>query len=192
MLSPEHAVVGHVDDHRVAQASRVAQRGDDACYGPVHTLERLILADAERVDLVTPGSTHRRGGADPRGLVADVLLVEARRPGGSQAGEGVQVFRRGDRRRVRRVGGEVEEQRPLRVVPDEGHRLAREDRGRVVARRRAVVADDALVVQRVVVIEGTGLCLPCREPVPPRWDVGLMLERVQVLADERRVVPTPL
>ncbi len=217
MLAVEEAVVGGVDQQRVLELARVAQRADDPLDALVDRQQRLGAA------AIAPGGVgdllgrQRRAGSESSRLVADVGLVEVRRLGERLVRERADVSRRRLRGAVaaalvRRVGvgpaavgceiGEREEERPAvgRPAGDQLDRLVRVGVGRVRLRRgRGVgilgigaVGDPLAVLEQLVAVEEVGplRAVPFR---PTRGNAdGASLVAVEELADVRRVVPGAL
>ena len=110
VLAREVAVVRGEDQIGVVELALVLERVDDRRDPLVDREQHLEPRPAPALDLVQlPLAEHRQPPQEAR-LVADVLLVLARRLRQRHAGEGALVARRGDVGRVRRVEVDAQEE----------------------------------------------------------------------------------
>jgi hypothetical protein len=149
----------------------------------------LILTEARKLPLVARAEWVL--GPEPARFVRHIGFVEARRPPRSQVIESVRIPVGVDSRRVRGGSREQQEERLLNSRYDPC-RSRRQHVGRIVFRlvpevqRRSVSADLVVVICFSIHVGAARE----REPlIPPRRDVRCVSIAVQVLADQRGVVP---
>src|SRR5205823_7641344 len=118
VVAPEESVVARVDDHGVLQLVPVLERLPDPADAAIEGEERLLLPDADVVDVeLCACAQHVLVPEAPR-LLADVALIEVRRVDRRDVLQLPPVTLGRDRREVRRDGSEVEEERMARPVDE--------------------------------------------------------------------------
>src|SRR6478672_1786404 len=190
MLAPEEAVVARVEDHGVVQLVSIFELLDDAADAAVESEERLLLPDADVVDVELCARAQHVLVPEAPWLLADVALIEVRRVDWRDVLQLALVTLGRDRREVRRDRSEVEEERVARVV-DEVDGFVRQDRGRVVRLLVPVVLDMAVVVDRVVVVRLHRDAVHDLPVIPTGWNLVVnepVRIGVDVLADESGLV----
>ncbi|KRT77388.1 MAG: hypothetical protein XU14_C0014G0043 [Armatimonadetes bacterium CSP1-3] len=190
MLAQVEPVVGGEENVGPAELPRILQ--------DIHERRQQVVdsqqgAQPHAVLLIDAGDllgAEQRQVLHPGRFVADVGFIKGGRSRGGRVGEGVGVPPRRRGRGVRRVGGQInEERRPVpRGAPDDVRRLSRQDVGQVVLRRVPILDQPAVFVHPVVVVAVRAARDRAVPLVPPGRHVGRIVPvriAVQVLPHQR-------